>query len=94
MGDGTTITLYEDGSFLGFHSLARALEPKPARVLTQAQAKAAIARAKAKVAPGSTSGLMPARSLTAGATFGSLVAADWVHALTVGRPVPDGRGRP
>lgn len=65
MGDGTKITLYADGSFLGFSFLARALEPKPAHVLTQAQAKAALAGAMAKLAPGSKLSVMGAELMWA-----------------------------
>ena len=46
LGDGTFITLYADGSFLGYHYLWRTLEPRPARVLTEAEAEAAYARAQ------------------------------------------------
>jgi hypothetical protein len=46
LGDGTFITLYADGSFLGYHYLYRTLEPRPARVLTEAEAEGAYARAQ------------------------------------------------
>ncbi len=69
MDDGTGITLYADGSFAGFHHLDRTLEPKPAHVLSHAEAEAAFVAARS-----SRSSLLPVQVADATLTWAPPVA--------------------